>query len=150
MKLLAEEPKKEIEYLLSLSRTDIGNLATTDFFIAQSEETVMSVKRRLKKETNADEPIVAIYIVNQKKDLVGVISLHELLLQDNDTRLYKCMVPNVVAVYLTTPLEIALKKLVKYKLYSMPIINDKRHVLGVIDIDDVVEYMQEHRRSDGI
>jgi len=57
--------------------------------------------------------------------------------------MYKFMIPNVVAVYLTTPPEIAMKKMVKYKIYSLPIINDKRQLLGIVTIDDLAEAMQE-------
>jgi len=141
--LLTDDAKQRIDYLLSLSTTDIGSLATTDFFTVEPEETAMNVKRRMKKDTTLATPLTYIYVVNKKRELVGVCNLHELLLQDGDIPMYKFMIPNVVAVYLTTPPEIAMKKMVKYKIYSLPIINDKRQILGVVTIDDLVESMQE-------
>lgn len=141
--LLTEEAKAHIDYLLNLSHTDIGNLATTDFFTADPEETAQSVRRRLKKDTTLATPLTYIYVVNKKTELVGVCNLHELLLQDTDTPMYKFMIPNVVAVYLTTPPSIAMKKMVKYKIYSLPIINDKRQILGIVTIDDLVETVLE-------
>lgn len=141
--LLTEDARHRIDYLLSLSTTDIGSLATTDFFSVDPEETARNVRRRMKRDTNLDTPLTYIYVINKKKELVGVCNLHELLLQDGDNPMYKFMIPNVVAVYLTTPPEIAMKKMVKFKIYSLPIINDKRQILGVITIDDLVESMQE-------
>jgi magnesium transporter len=143
--LLTEDAKKQIDYLLNLSTTDIGNLATTDYFSAEPEETAMSVRRRMKRDTTLATPLTYVFVINKKKELVGVCNLHELLLQDGDTPMYKFMIPNVVAVYLTTPPEIAMKKMVKYKIYSLPIINDKRQLLGIVTIDDLVESMQEKR-----
>lgn len=140
--LLTQEARLRIDYLLSLSTTDIGSLATTEFFTVDPEETAMNVKRRMKKDTTLATPLTYIYVINKKRELVGVCNLHELLLQDGDTPMYKFMIPNVVAVYLTTPPEIAMKKMVKYKIYGLPIINDKRHILGVITIDDLVDSMQ--------
>lgn len=141
--LLTEDARLRIDYLLSLSTTDIGSLATTDFFTVDPEETAMNVKRRMKKDTTLATPLTYIYVINKKRELVGVCNLHELILQDGDIPMYKFMIPNVVAVYLTTPPEIAMKKMVKYKIYSLPIINDKRQILGVITIDDLVESMQD-------
>lgn len=141
--LISDDARKEIEYLLSLSKTDIGSLATTDFFTAEPEETAMTVRRRMKKETTIDTPLTYIYVVNKKRELIGVCNLHELILQDADTPMYKFMIPNVVTVFLTTPPEIAIKKMLKYKIYALPIINERRHILGIITIDDVVESMQE-------
>ncbi len=143
MPLLTEDSKKRVEYLLSLSSTDIGNLATTDLFSAEPEETAMNVRRRMKRDTTLATPLTYVYVINKKKELVGVCNLHELLIQDGDTQMYKFMIPNVVAVYLTTPPEIALKKMIKYKIYSLPIINDRRQLLGIVTIDDLVESMQE-------
>jgi len=141
--LLTQEAKKRIDYLLNLSTTDIGSLATTDFFTADPEETATSVRRRMKRDTTLATPLTYIYVINKKKELVGVCNLHELLLQDSDVPMYKFMIPNVVAVYLTTPPEIAMKKMIKYKIYSLPIINDRRGLLGIVTIDDLVENMQE-------
>lgn len=141
--LLTEEARARIDYLLNLSTTDIGSLTTTDFFTAGPEETATAVRRRMKKDTTLATPLTYVYIINKKQELIGVCNLHELILQDADTPIYKFMIPNVVAVYLTTPPEIAIKKMIKYKIYCLPIINDRRHLLGVITIDDLVESMQE-------
>lgn len=133
------EAKQQIDYLLSLATTDIGNLITTDFFIAEPNETAIRVRRRIKTDTTLEKPLSYVYILNDKKELIGVCNLHELLMAEGDAPMYKFMIQNVVAVYLTTPPEIALKKMVKYKIYSLPIINEKRQILGVVTIDDLVE-----------
>lgn len=140
---ITAEAKTQIDYLLRLATTDIGNLITTDFFTAEPEETALRVRRRIKSDTTLEKPLSYVYIINKKKELIGVCNLHELLLAETDTPMYKFMIQNVVAVYLTTPPEIALKKMVKYKIYSLPVINDKRELLGVVTIDDLVEKMQE-------
>ena len=137
--LLTEGAKKQIDYLLNLSTTDIGNLATTEYFSADPEETAGNVRRRMKRDTTLATPLTYVFVINKKKELVGVCNLHELLLQDMDTPMYKFMIPNVVAVYLTTPPAIAMKKMVKYKIYSLPIINDKRQLLGVVPLIETWE-----------
>ena len=83
------------------------------------------------------------YVQNKNGELVGVCNLHELMLQDMETPVYKFMIPNVVPVYLTTPPEIALTKMIKYKIYALPIINDKRHILGVVTIEDLLDSLGE-------
>jgi Mg/Co/Ni transporter MgtE len=141
--MLPADAKGPIDHLIGLSTSDIGSLATSDFFTANPEETAGNVKRRMKKDTDTSTPLTYIYVVNKKQELVGVCNLHELILQDMDTPLYKFMIPNVVAVYLTTPPSIAISKMVKYKIYSLPIINEKRQMLGMVTIDDVIESIQE-------
>lgn len=138
---IAPEAKNQIDYLLSLATTDIGNLITTDFFMAHPNETALKVRRRIKTDTTLEKPLTYVYIVNDKKEIIGVCNLHELLMAEGDSAMYKFMVQNVVAVYLTTPPGIAMKKMVKYKIYALPVINDKRQILGVVTIDDLVEHL---------
>lgn len=139
---LPSEAKEPIEHLLQLSKTDIGSLATTDFFTARPEETAETVRRRMKR-TDLSLPLTYVYVVNRNNELVGVCNLHELIIQDSNTPLYKFMIPNVVSVYLTTPPELAMKRMTKYKIYSLPIINQKRRMLGIVTIDDLVRNQQE-------
>ncbi len=139
---LSEKDKEPIDHLLSLSKTDIGSLATTDFFTATPDESAESVRRRMRR-TDVSMPLTYVYVVNKKKELVGVCNLHELILQANDIPVYKFMIPNVVAVSLTTPIDTAIKRMLKYKIYALPIINEKRHMLGIVTIDDLIESMQE-------
>lgn len=135
-----------IDHLMTLSKTDIGGLATSNFFTARPEESAGNLRRRIRSETSAATPLVYVYVINKNSELVGVCNLHELMLQDTDAPAYKFMVPNVVPVYLTTPPEIALTKMIKYKLYALPIINQKRHMLGIVTIDDLIETLQEKLR----
>jgi CBS domain-containing protein/sporulation protein YlmC with PRC-barrel domain len=139
---LPPEAKTPIDYLMSLSKTDIGELATNEFATCDPEETAGKVKSRLKGEANALSQLSYVYVINKKKELVGVYNLQELLEQENDTPIYKFMIPNVVIISLTTPKEIALKKMIKYKLYALPIISEKREVLGIVTIDDLLETME--------
>ncbi len=139
---LPPEAKTPIDYLVSLSKTDIGDLATNEYATADPEELAGKVKTRLKIEAAKLSQLSYIYVMNKKKELVGVFNLQELLQQDNDAPVYKFMTPNVVVISLTTPKEIALKKMIKYKLYALPLLNDKREILGIVTIDDLLETME--------
>ena len=139
---LSDTVKKPIDYLISLSKTDIGDLATNEYTIADPEETAGSVRARLKNLAKELSQLSYVYVINKKKELVGVFNLQELLEEDNDIPVYKFMVPNVVTISLTTPKALAMKKMVKYKVYALPIINQKREILGLVTIDDLLETMQ--------
>lgn len=143
MDALDEETKANIDSLMPLTKTDVGNLATNEFFVADPEETTASVKARL-KTTGDFSWLNYIYVINKKQELIGVFTLHELLLQANDMPVYKFMAPNVLTMSLTTPPSLALKKMIKFKVYALPIINEKRKMIGLVTIDDLVESLQSN------
>ena len=109
MAALDTETKANVDALMPLTKTDLGNLATNEFFIADPEETCANVKMRLKKSADFSG-LHYIYVINKKSELIGVFNLHELLLQTNDMPVYKFMAPNVVTISLTTPPTLALKR----------------------------------------
>jgi CBS domain-containing protein/sporulation protein YlmC with PRC-barrel domain len=140
--LITKEAKEPIDYLVSLSRTDIGGLATNEFMWADPEETAYKVKTRIKKTRELDS-VNYVYVTNKRKEIVGVFNLYELFVQENDAPVYKFMNPTVVVVYMTTPVEIAIKKMVKYKVTALPLVNDKQNILGIVNLEDLMESVQE-------
>jgi magnesium transporter len=92
---------------------------------------------KIKKETVDFTYLNTVYIVNEKDELVGVFNLHELLLQDKETPVYKFMIQHVIVVHLTTPVEIAIKKMLKYKLNALPVIDEDKKLLGIVTFDDL-------------
>lgn len=141
--LLPVEVKKRLQYLFKLSSTPVGELVTTEYMTVSPQDTIGEVIASVRKNTNNFSFLQYIYVVNQNKELVGVINLHELLLQRGDTVIYKCMTRNVSVVHLKTPKDIAIKRMLKYKLTSIPVIDNNRRILGIITFDDISEYITE-------
>ncbi len=132
---ISEKKRKELIYLINLSNTQIGDAIATTFMKVRPKDSVKEVFDKIKKET-IDFPVFqAIYVVNDSDQLIGVFNLHELLLvEDLNMQVYKLMIQNVIVVHLTTPLEIAIKKMLKYKVNSLPVINEKKNILGIVTI----------------
>lgn len=141
LELLPTSKREELKYLLRLSKTPIGDLVSPEFVAVSPDYTVKQTIEKIRRETIDFSSLTAIYVVNEKKQLVGVVSLHELLLHSEHTPLSKFMIQNVVVVHLTTPEELVIKKMLKYKLYSLPVIDQDRKILGVVNIDDVGEFL---------
>ena len=57
--------------------------------------------------------------------------------------LYKFMTQNLVVIHLTTPVEIAMKKILKYKLSSLPVLNQEKRMEGIVNLDDITSYILE-------
>lgn len=119
---------------------------TTDFFSVYPHNTIREVIKKIREETPDFSFLTYTYVLNESQQLVGVLNLHELLLQQPDTPVYKVMIQNLIVIHLTTPLEIALKKLIKYKLFALPVVNKRKNLLGVVTFDDVSEFMLKNDR----
>ena len=140
---LIPDKKKKILHLLKLSSSPVGEIATTEFIKVKPEATVKDVLSLIKKEA-ADFPfLTTIYVVDDNERLVGVFNLHELLLQDQSTPVYKFMVQNLIVAHLTTTKEIVLKRMLKYNIQTIPLVDDQKHLLGIVTIDDLSDLILE-------
>ncbi len=137
IELLDEKVKASIVRLIDLSRNPIGNLITTEYLLVNSADTVRQVIDKIRKVTTSFSSLDYVYAVNKNQELVGVFSLHELMLQDFESPVYKFMTQNVIVIHLTSPLEIVVKKMLKYKLYALPVIDDDKRIQGVVTLDDI-------------
>ncbi len=137
MKDLDEKTRLHIGRLMDLSTSPVGELITTEYLSVDSEDTVRRTLDLVRKATQNFSSLSYVYITNKKFELVGVVSLHELFLQDFETPLYKFMVQNVIVTHLTTPIEIVIKKMLKYRLYALPVISEDKKIEGIINLDDI-------------
>ncbi len=136
---LPEKNKKDLEYLLSLSVTQIGTLMTTEYLSVRANDTIREVVDIIKKTTGDFSYLNHAYVNNKNDQLIGVFNLHELLLPDLDTPIYKFMIQDVIVVHLTTSVELALRKMIKYALQSLPVVDNNKKILGVVTIIDVIK-----------
>ncbi|MBI4225903.1 CBS domain-containing protein [Candidatus Roizmanbacteria bacterium] len=138
LEFIPEKKKSELIHLLKLSTTPIGNLISTEYVVVYPDTLVSEVFQKIKKDTGDFSYFNHVYVVNKKDELIGVFNLHELLLQSHDAPVYRFMIQNVIVTHLTTPGPIAIKKMLKYKLGSLPVIDDDKRLLGIITITDVI------------
>ena len=96
----------------------------------------------MKKNTSEYTSLDYIYIINQKKQLIGACNLHELLIQQEDTPIYKFMSQNLVEAHLKTPLEVVVHKMVKYRLHALPIVDSNRQMIGIIPFDSISDIIE--------
>ena len=142
--LLPKEKQKEISYLLSVhERGKIGDYLSLEYLAVSPSKTVLEVKNLIKKETADFYFLPYVYVVNEKKQLIGVFSLHELLLQADANFVYKFMNQNLITVHLTTSIDLALRKMIKYKITALPVIDKEKRLLGIVNFDDLSENLYE-------
>lgn len=141
LSLLPEKEQQELMNLIKLSATPMGKLLTTEYFTVDSKATALEVGNKMRQDTGDYSCLHAVYVLNQKEQLTGVFSLHELLMQNAETPAFKFMVQNPITLQLSTPLELAAKKMLRYKFSALPVIDADKKMLGIVTLDDLSDYL---------
>ncbi len=102
----------------------------------------------LKKEAPRAETIYYIYVIDEEKHLVGVISIRDLLVTDDDTMISEIMNDRVVSVSVSEDQEEVARRMKDYNFLAVPVIDFQNHLLGIITVDDIIDVMDEEASDD--
>jgi len=141
--LIEERKRKLFIDLISFSKTSIGKRMTPIFFTINSNATVKDTLQKIKNDTLDFTFLTTIYVVNNNNQLVGVLNLHELIIHNLETPIYKFMIQNLIVANLTTPVESVIRKIVHYHLSAIPIVNSNNNMLGIVTFDDVADIISK-------
>ncbi len=146
--LLKASERDDLMQLVKFEEGTAGSAMTTEFFALQPETTTTEALDYIKKRSEEAETIYTLYIIDKNEKLVGVASLKELVLAKPDTTLRQIMNPNVINVTLMEDVEVVAKKIAKYDLLAMPVVNSQRQLRGIITVDDVIDIIEEEVTED--
>ncbi len=137
MEKLPDDIRKDFMDLIAVSQTTVGQYMTSEFLYVFSHENVAEIIKKVQKYTDDFDFLFYVYVVNKDMQLIGVFSLHELLMQKMNEPAHKFMHRNTVLAYLNTPINIVIKRMVTYKLYGLPVVGKGKKLIGTILLDDI-------------
>ena len=138
----------KIRELLGYEEDSAGGIMTTQYIAFKSNLEIKEVMEKIKMIAPRTEVIETIFVLNEKKELVGEADLRDILIASNDTKLEEIMDDNIISVYVEEDQEDVARLVSKYDLKVVPVINHKRNLLGIITIDDIIDVIQEENTED--
>ncbi|MFS0865195.1 magnesium transporter [Fredinandcohnia sp. 179-A 10B2 NHS] len=146
--IMDDDAAGEIKQLLHYEEYTAGSIMTTEYVAIHSNQTLRSAMAILKKEAPRAETIYYVYVVDEEKHLVGVISIRDLLVTDDDTMVHEVMNDRVVAVSVSEDQEEVARKMRDYNFLAVPVVDFQNHLLGIITVDDIIDVMEEEASDD--
>ncbi len=140
--------KKLITDLLGYKDDSAGGIMTTEYIALYRRFTVSQAIEKIKEIAPKTEHIETIYVMNNKKKIVGTVSLRDLLVADHSEALEDLMNPNFMYVDPDLDQEEVAKIVSKYDLNAIPVINSQKVMLGIITVDDIVDVIIEEQTED--
>ena len=121
--------------------------ARKDFPLLDVTMTVGEALEHIRHE-GVGERVIYFYAVDEQKRLVGVVPTRRLLTASLETSVRQIMVPRVVAVPATATILDACEFFVLYKFLAFPVVDEQRHVIGIIDANLFAEEILEAGESE--
>src|SRR5216110_3560408 len=121
--------------------------ARKDFPLLNAGMTVGEALERIRRE-GVGERVIYFYAIDEQERLVGVVPTRRLLTASLETPLRQIMVPRVVAVPASATILDACEFFVLYKFLAFPVVDEQRHVIGIIDANLFAEEILEAGESE--
>lgn len=148
MHLMPPEAAREISRLINYLDETAGAIMTTEFVAVEEDLTLGEAYYMLRKQATEAETIYYVYVVDKLQHLKGVISLKDLILNDENKRVGDVMNERVISVQVNDDqLEVA-RMVQDYDLLALPVVGFDQELLGIVTVDDVLDVIQEEAESD--
>jgi magnesium transporter len=144
---LKGDEKEELKHLLSEGEDTVASLIQEDFIYILDVATVEEVIDKV-KEHNEDREIIYIYVVDEKKKLVGVISLKEIITNPLNIMVKDIMRRGLIVLNINDTKEDAIETFRRYDLYVLPVVDEEGILQGVVYIEDILDVMSEKTTED--
>ena len=145
---LSEEAREETKFLLRFDEDDAAGLMTPRYLAIQSNLTVKQALRWVRKNLKEVETIYYLYVLDQMKRLIGIVSLKDLLSAEDEDRVNDIMVKKVISVREETDQEEVAKILETYDLLALPVVDRYNRLLGIVTFDDVIDVIRDEQTED--
>ncbi|XID94395.1 magnesium transporter [Paenibacillaceae bacterium WGS1546] len=146
--LLPEDYRAKITTLMTFPEETAGSLATVDYIAARSSWTAEQTLRHFRKIGREAEITSYVYVTGAKGELLGVVSLKELILSDPHVEVSAFMTEGAVSVPASMGQEEAAELLSRYDLMALPVIDGQNRLIGVVTVDDLIDVIHEEATED--
>ncbi len=146
--LMQMEEASDVKELLAYPEDTAGGIMTTEY-VAILEDITAEKAIQVLRETAPDaETVYYVYVINRKNQLVGVISLRELIVANPETKIADIMQRKVISVHVDTDQEEVARIVSRYDFLAVPVIDHDRSLVGIVTVDDVIDVIHEEVTED--
>jgi magnesium transporter len=148
MPLIAQAERNEIRRLWNYEEGTAGAAMTTEYAFLPAHITVREALEKLRLQAPNKETIYYIYIIDDQRHLLGMISLRDLIMSKPQAPLTAIMEDHVIAVPHDMNVEEVAGRVSKYDFLALPVVDGENRLLGIITVDDVIDIMEAESTED--
>lgn len=148
LQLMHARDAVDVRELLGFRPDTAGGIMTTEYISVHSSLTAAEAIDELRRVAPAAETAYYVYVINGREQLVGVLSLRELIVASPKALVKDIMRSTVLSVHVNEDQEEVARVVKKYNLLAVPVVDDQDVLRGIITVDDVIDVLEEEATED--
>lgn len=143
------EMRSSINQILRYPENSAGSIMTTEYVALRPAMTVEESILRIRRQGVDKETIYTCYVIDTDRTLLGLVTVKDLLLCDDDERkISDIMVTNLISVTTQDDQEEVARMFSKYNFLALPVVDKENRMVGIVTFDDAMDVMQDEATED--
>lgn len=146
--MLAQAERNDVKRLLEFKEGTAGSVMSTEYATIKPEMTVSEALEHLRHVAPQRETIYVLFVIDERRHLVGVVSLRELITAVAGSKVSGIMRREVISAKATADREEVAALISKYDFLALPIVDENDVLLGIVTHDDVIDVIKAEATED--
>jgi magnesium transporter len=139
---------EEVRQLEKYPPDTAGGIMSPEVTALNEGYTVQQAVEELRRLSEVLEQMFYVYVVDQRRHLVGVLSMRDLILAQPDRPLLKIMRTEVASVPVDMDQEEVARIMRRNNYLAMPVVDVRNRLIGIVTADDVADVLEEEATED--
>ena len=149
LKAADPELRSSINQILRYPDNTAGSIMTTEYVSLRPSMTVEESILRIRRQGVDKETIYTCYVLDKDRTLLGLVTVKDLLLADDDEmKIQDLMITNMIFVTTKTDQEDVARMFSKYNFLALPVVDGENRMVGIVTFDDAMDVMEEEATED--
>ena len=143
-----KDMRKQINELLKYPEDSAGSIMTTEFIVLRPDMTAEMAIKRIRRTGVDKETIYTCYVTDANNKLIGITTVKDLLLAEDDELVKSIMEENVISVTTLADQEQVAQMFSNYNFLALPVVDNENRLVGIVTIYDAIDVIQEEATED--
>lgn len=144
----SSDTRKLINQFLNYPENSAGSVMTAEYVGLRKNMTVEEAFAYIREYGVDKETIYTCYVMDETRQLEGVVTVKDLLMNGYDVVIGDIMDERVIKSYTTEDREEVVDAFNEYNLLSLPVVDKENRLVGIITVDDVMNVMEQEATED--
>ncbi|MCL6233004.1 MULTISPECIES: magnesium transporter [Acinetobacter] len=145
---LAQAEREDIRQLSSYVEGTAGAIMSSEYATLKPNMSVKDAIKMLRYEAPDSETIYLAYVLDEARKLLGVLSLKQLILAEEQSNISDLMATDIIFAYFDSDQNEVAKTIARYDLLALPIIDHAGVMVGIVTYDDAMDVASEEATED--
>lgn len=145
---MKQEESLTVQTLMQYPPETAGGIMTNRYVWIGHNFTVQEAIDKIQAFASFAENIYYLYVLDDAKKLVGVVSYRDLVLSSLQTQIKEIMYSRVISVPVDMDQEKVARTIQQYAFIAVPVVDEENHLVGIVTVDDIIDVIVTEANED--